>query len=118
MSSRWRPGLIAGGSVLCGVTAGVLTNLVTSAWSWALAAALAVTVVCWIVLEIVRAGQESATSPVTVTQKVRRVAGRLLGIRGDASGVVRQRIGTVTENGEVIGYEGNHNGGAGERETR
>ncbi|NUW36035.1 hypothetical protein HTZ77_32140 [Nonomuraea sp. SMC257] len=71
-----------------------------------MAVALAVTVVFWVSLEIVRARRESGTAAVSVAQRVRRVAGRVIGMRGDGGGDIRQRIGTVADGGEVIGYDG------------
>jgi tetratricopeptide (TPR) repeat protein len=60
-SARHR--LTAGASTLLAVVAGVLINVVTSGWSWPLAAGLAVFVCGWTGFEVWRAGQPHGDSP-------------------------------------------------------
>ncbi|MER6162034.1 hypothetical protein ABT147_42170 [Streptomyces sp. NPDC001868] len=111
MNERRTRGLMAGGSTLCGATVGLLTNILTGRWSLTVAGGLAVALGCWIGLEVWRAARETAApaGDVSVSQRVREVLGRVVGVRGappsGGGAHVDQRIDTVREGGEAVGYE-------------
>jgi hypothetical protein len=102
---------MAGASVVCGATAGVLTNLVTGRWSWTLGVGLAVVVACWAALEVRRAigGSEEPTAAVSVVQRAHTVAGRMIGVQNVQPSrrvQVGQRVANVEEQAEVVGFDG------------
>ncbi len=102
-----RTGAVA--SVLLGLGAAVLTNLITDRWSWAIAVALGVNAIVWATVEAWRSTpDQSPAADLSVTQKVKRVSGRVIGIRRtEGSGIVQQTVGEVADEAEVVGFEQN-----------
>lgn len=94
-------------SVLLGLGTAVLTNVITGRWTWIMAVALGVVAGIWATVEAWRAGLGGASGAgLSVIQKVKRVSGRLVGIRRkDGTGTVRQIVDDVAERAEVVGFE-------------
>jgi hypothetical protein len=94
-------------SVLLGLGAAVLTNVITNRWSWTVAVALGVVAAVWAAVEAWRSTLADAPGAgLSVVQKVRVVSGRLVGIRRiNGEGRVEQTVDEVAEKGEVVGFE-------------
>lgn len=117
-----RRGAAAAGSVVLGTAVGAVVNVLTSAWSWTVAAAGGIALVSWAVLEYRRAKGEpepaagpAATAPgaggIEVAQDLGRVGGHVVGVSladGSTStgrAKVRQKAVEVAEGAEIVGYQ-------------
>jgi len=101
-------------SMVLGALVGAGVNLLTDSWNWTIAGAVMAALIIWAAIEWHRAAtgvsaNRGPTGPeIGVVQNVRRVAGKLTGVRrrADASGPVRVRQTSdyVEAGGEVTGY--------------
>jgi hypothetical protein len=113
-NSTWQRGLRAATSIVLGTLVGAGVNVLTGAWSWTIAACVAIAVMAWAALEWWRAareggagGEDETSGRIDIVQRVGRNHGRLTGVQGttDAAHVtVRQEVDDVATGGEITGY--------------
>ncbi|GAA2615442.1 hypothetical protein [Paractinoplanes durhamensis] len=105
-------GSAAAASVVLGAVVGLLTNVITDDRNVWIAAALGAAVVLMAAIEVRRAmrpAEDTGREQISIVQRVRRLSGKVIGVRRtgmkDADVRVRQRLGQVEKDAEVVGYE-------------